>query len=411
MRADPPQARLLDLSRLLSRAGRVLTGVDRVERAYLRALLASEVPAYGLIRTPLGFLLLDAQGMKTLCDKIDGTLPWGPASRLSKLFSKLPVALQRALTDARKLAVSRCTRRRLGAMLKRHLPANTAYLNTGHSNLSEAVVSGVTALKGASIAVFVHDVIPLELPEFQRSGTVARFEAFLRRTAQEADLVIYNSSASQAAAEAHMAGFGRVPRGIVAHLGVELATPDHSTLPVGLPVSEPYFLCVGTIEPRKNHMFLLDVWEQMEKQAPPQEMPHLLICGQRGWKNDEFFFRFDNSRLKGRYLHEIAGLSDGAVAALLDEAAGVVFPSLAEGYGLPVLEAAGRSVPVICAELPVYREVLGDIPVYASVQDSYLWIRRIMSLAQSRRGGQKPEQEAFTPPSWDAHFNLVLSET
>jgi glycosyltransferase involved in cell wall biosynthesis len=411
MRNDTPAARLLDLSRLISRAGRVLTGVDRVERAYLDAVLESDVPAYGLIRTPLGFLLLDEAGLRKLADKIDGIKPWGAASRFAKVFSKLSPELQRALTDMRKLSIARSTRRGLGRMLKRHLPDRTAYLNTGHSNLTDYVITGVKALPGATIAVFVHDTIPLDLPHFQREGSVERFKLFLRRVSAKADLVIYNSRATQESAERHMAEYGRTPKRLVAHLGVDLHKADKSALPKGLPFEEPFFVCVGTLEPRKNHLLLIDVWEQIEKQVPPQDMPHLLICGQRGWKNEEFFFRLDNSRLKGRFVHEVAGLSDGAIAALLDEAAGVVFPSLAEGYGLPVLEAAARKVPVICADLPVYRELLADIPVYASVNDSYLWIRRIMSLAESRRTGQRPTREAFAPPTWTAHFNLVLSET
>lgn len=411
MTHDAPQARLLDLSRLISRAGRVLTGVDRVERAYLDAVLKSDVAAFGLIRTPLGFLLLDEAGLKDLASKIDGEAPWGAASRLSKVFRKIDPEQQRALTDARKLAIARSTKRGLGRMLKRYLPDRTAYLNTGHSNLTDFVTTGVKALRGSTISVFVHDTIPLDLPHFQRDGSVERFELFLRRVSAKADLAIYNSQVTQNSAEEHMGRIGRVPRGLVAHLGVELPAADPSALPATMPLEEAYFLCVGTIEPRKNHLFLVDVWERIEKQVPPQEMPHLIICGQRGWKNEEFFFRLDNSRLKGRFIHEVAGLSDGAIAALLDNAAGVVFPSLSEGYGLPVLEAAGRNVPVICAELPVYRELLADIPVYASVNDSYLWIRRIMSLAQKRRAGQRPQEEAFAPPTWTEHFNLVLSET
>jgi len=141
MKSERPSARLLDMSRLLSRAGRVLTGVDRVERAYLDALIASKVPAFGLIRTPLGFLLLDESGMQKLAAKIDGDVSWGPASRLAKVFSKLPPELQRALTDARKLAVARCTRRGLGQMLKRHLPDRTWFATLPHAR-TEHFVNG-----------------------------------------------------------------------------------------------------------------------------------------------------------------------------------------------------------------------------------------------------------------------------
>lgn len=411
MKRDNPPARLLDLSRLISRAERVMTGVDRVERAYLDAVLADDVPAFGLIRTPIGFLLLDETGLRALAEKFDGTRPWGEARRQMSIFHSIDARHHRALSDARKLAIARSIRRGLGRMLKRHLPKGSAYINVGHTNLTDYVTRGVKALAGATISVMVHDTIPLDWPDFQREGSPERFKLFLSKVAQRADLVIYNSAATQADAERHMAQLGRVPRGMVAHLGVELPRADPSGLPKYFPPEEPYFVCVSTLEPRKNHLLLVDVWEQIEKQTPPQDMPHLIICGTRGWKNDELFFRLDGSRLKGRFIHELSGLDDGAMAALVEGAAGAAFPSFAEGYGLPVFEALARGTPVICADLPVYREVARDIPVYASLNDSYLWIRRVMSLAESKRAGRKAMIEAFDAPSWDAHFNLVLSET
>ncbi len=411
MKSDQPTARLLDLTRLVSRAGRVLTGVDRVERAYLDAFLASEVPVWGLIRSPLGFLLLDEAGLRELADKIDGKSDWGRTSRLMNVFSKLAIEHRRALSDARSLTIARCTRHRLGRMLAKHLPPKTAYVNTGHSNFNDYVATGIRALKGSMIAVFVHDTIPLDHPEFQRPETVASFGLFLKRVSTHADLVIYNSRVTQGDTERHFGSYGRVPRGIVAHLGVETAAADASTLSKGMPPERPYFVCVGTLEPRKNHSFLLRLWERLEKQTPPQDLPELLFVGSRGWMNEEFFFHFDNSRLKGQFVHELGGLSDQAVAALLENASGVLFPSLVEGYGLPVIEAAALGVPVICPELPVYKEVLGDIPVYASINDSYLWIRRIMALAESKKAGREARREPFKAPTWIEHFNIVLSET
>lgn len=411
MRSESPPARLLDLSRLISRAGRKPTGIDRVERAYLDAILACDVPAWGLVRTPLGFILLDEAGLKGLADRIDGKNPWGEASRLMRVFSKINANHRRALSDARRLAKARATRRLLGRMLNRHLPRGTAYLNVGHSSLTDFVTTGVKAIPGATIAVMVHDTIPLDLPQYQRPEAPERFRLFLQRVARKADLVIYNSAATQADAEKHLNGFGRCPKGIVAHLGVDLPEADSKGLPKGLPPQRPYFVTVGTIEARKNHAFLLSIWEQMEKQTPPQDIPELVFIGARGWANEEFFFRFDHSRLKSQFIHEANGLDDGAMAALLDGAAGALFPSFAEGYGLPVFEALARGVPVICPELPVYREIARDIPVYASINDSYLWIRRIMALTKSSGAEQDKTANAFKPPRWEAHFNLVLSQT
>lgn len=161
-------------------------------------------------------------------------------------------------------------------------------------------------------------------------------------------------------------------------------------------------MTLGTIEPRKNHALLLDLW---------QDIPdaHLLICGQRGWSNEAVFARLDAHPPR---VHELPGLSDADVFGLISEAAGFLFPSFTEGYGLPPIEAAALGTPVICNDLPIYREVLGDIPIYVNVSQGYLWAETIKRLANEQTthtSGAKGALDPFDPPSWDAHFKTVLS--
>ncbi|MEZ5714626.1 MAG: glycosyltransferase [Paracoccaceae bacterium] len=364
------------------------------------------------MRTPIGFLLLDTKGLEGFAARIEGRTPWGAASRLARVFGKLDAAQQRALSDLRRLSVARCGRPGLARMLRRSMKPSFAYLNVGHSNLNDRVLHTVKYGAKGRIAVMVHDTIPLDHPLYQTPASVERFREMLKRVQRHADLAIYNSRATRKDAERHMAGWdGPMPQGVVAHLGVDLAEPRPDELPPGLPPEGAYFVTVGTIEPRKNHALLLDVWERMVKQTPPQEMPHLVICGSRGWMNEEVFFRMDRSALMGEHVHEYAGLTDGAVAALLEGAAGALYPSFAEGYGLPQIEAAARGVPVICADLPATREILGDIPVYASLKDSYLWQRRIAAMATGRAAARQASEGRFDPPGWKQHFNKVFSQT
>ncbi len=384
---NPPPARLLDITRLMRRVGKVLTGVDRVELAYLRALLADSVPVFGLIRTRFGYLLLDGRGLADLQNVLAG-----PHVDLTTDMQR-----RRAWRLARRLAVHRALPMFLESMLRRAVPHGASYVNVGHSNLTERVLSAVKSACDARISVMIHDVIPLEFPEFQRSGTVPQFNAMLARVAACADHIIYNSQDTRARAEFYIA---RKPDPIVAHLGTELAEPDPSTLPADLPLHGPYFVCLGTIEPRKNHAFLLDIWQDMAEDAP-----HLLIVGNRGWNNDAVFARLDVLPKDGT-VREISGLNDGALSALIAGARGVLFPTFAEGFGLPATEAVACGVPVIVNELDIFRETMGDIPIYASVSDRYLWINKIKELAGAESTARKTKQ--FDPPTWAAHFKIVL---
>jgi glycosyltransferase involved in cell wall biosynthesis len=382
---NPPPARLLDLTRLMRRAGKVLTGVDRVEAAYLRAMLHDDVPLFGLIRSRLGYILLDRAGLDALCPVLTGN----PADVRQDQIWQL----------ARRRAIARVPPILLTRMLRRALPRRVAYVNVGHSNLTQRVLGALRAVN-AHIAVMIHDVIPLEFPDYQRDGTVPAFAAMIARVGAAADLVIYNSNDTKRKAEAQW----RVPpASIVSHLGTKATSPAPDEIPKNAPMRPPFFICIGTIEPRKNHAFLLDLWAEMGPDAPG-----LIIAGGRGWKNEAVFARLDALPADGP-VREVAGLSDGALAALMDQCAGALFATHAEGFGMPAAEAVARGVPVIANDLPVLREILGDIPIYASVTDRYLWRKSIKELADGWPNA--PKQTPFTPATWDAHFKTVLRLT
>ncbi|MGP6089031.1 glycosyltransferase family 4 protein [Antarctobacter jejuensis] len=375
-----------------------MTGVDRVEFAYLTHLLRAG-SLWALVRTSLGYVLLDPEGTAALHAKI-AAQDWGPPDRLSRIKRKLDPMRARAEADLRRLCRARCLPLRLSAMLRRHLPRGVTYFNTGHSNLTDRVLSALTGIE-ARVTVFVHDTIPLDEPQFQRPGTVQVFRHFLNRTCDRAELIVCNSAQTERDITRHRKGL-RIPRTVVAPLGVDLTTPTKA--PTG-PWQDPYFVTLGTIEPRKNHALLLDIWSDIPD-------AHLLICGSRGWENHAVFAALDAHPPR---VHELPGLDDGQIAALLKGSAGLLFPSLAEGYGLPPVEAAALGVPVVLNDLPIYREVLGDIPVYLDAGKGYFWRKEIIRMAEHHRAGTQDTSAKsaprFDPPTWEDHFKIVLTLT
>ncbi len=407
---NPPTARLLDITRLISRVGRgPLTGVDRVEMAYLSRLSSDSVPLFLLARSSLGFVLLGGAAALPLLNRLAGAEPWGAADLLSRLARIKAPARAAAEADLRRLSLDRCSPAGLAGMLRKHLPRGAAYLNVGHSNLGAETLAAISQVPGIRIAVLIHDTIPLDHPEFSRRGMPGRFAARLAAVGAHADLVICNSHATAADVQRNLAPRGRVPALVTAHLGVDPPCPDFVALPKRPAPGRPWFVTVGTIEPRKNHALLLKLWEELstEMDAPPL----LYILGRRGWRNEDVFRVLDTAPFMGRTVFEMNDLPDGGVAALTAGARALLFPSLAEGYGLPPLEAAALGVPVLASDLAVYREVLGDFGVYLDGGDPYPWRKKIIELMRDTGTAGSTETARMAVPTWENHFDTVLKRT
>ncbi len=386
----PATARILDVTRLVNRAGLLPTGVDRVERAYLSELAArSDVPFFAIARTALGYVVLDHAGARALADAVK-TGEWGQADIISRLNPRLDGSRKIGQSFVRRHRFARSGRRGLSALLGRIVPDGFTYLNVGHSNLNARMFDG---LNGAKKVVLLHDTIPLDWPQTQRNGATDAFARKLELVSKNVDLVVCTSDQCALDVTRHLLPMGRIPPMITAHLGVDTVTPD----PSYEPPEKPYFVSVGTIEPRKNHAMLLDIWAEWVD-APP-----LYFCGKRGWNNSAVFERLD---AKPDNVIECNDLSDGQIAALVSGANAMLFPSFAEGFGLPPAEALALGTRVVCADLPVYREILGDSAVYVDPNDRYLWEKTIKKMAGSQDSVAK---QAFVPPSWDRHFKTVLS--
>lgn len=377
-----------------------MTGIDRVEYAYLSQLSALPVPLFGLVRSAAGWLLLDTAGCRGFAALVTGQAALPRADLLSRLMHRKDPMRARAETAARKLAVARAARPGLARLLRR-LPQGSSYLNVGHANLTDRGLATL-ARAALSVTVLIHDTIPLDHPEFARPDTVEPFRARLAAVARHASCVIHLTAAARTLTEAQLARLGRVPPGLVAPNGVDLPKPDTTALPPGLDLTPPYFVTLGTIEPRKNHGFLLDLWHQI-----PAPVPRLFIIGNRGWADAGLLARLDSLPKDGP-VQVLQGLSDGAVAALLAGANALLAPSLAEGYGLPPVEAACLGTPVIATDLAVTRELLGNMAVYLPASDIYSWMETIVRQASALRF-RSDETHSWKAPTWDEHFKKVLS--
>lgn len=389
--------RVLDLSRLASRAGKTLTGIDRVELAYLRRFLADSAPCFFLCRTSHGFVLMDRAGGQAF-EKAVTTGAWGRADLQSYLARRKRHEVRAAHSLVRRHRIGRGRHGRLVLLLTTYLPENSELYLIGHQNLDEATLQALDVGFGGNINVMIHDTIPLDYPETQRQRVVERFEDAIKAVSKHAARVICISDFAAERVKQHLEKAGNVPEIVVSHLGVDRPNPKFAEVPKYIDLSDDYFVIAGTIEPRKNHMLLLEVWQSLD----PENRPRLFVCGSRGWLNKTVFDRLDRG-IKG--VQEYPNLSDGALAAVIHGSRALLCPSLVEGFGLTPVEAASMGVPVICSSIPVFREILGDYADYRDPRDNFSWrtaVNEIMGVSREEH------VTAFVPSTWEQHFSKVF---
>lgn len=396
MGAEPPRL-ILDITRLAARCGRpVLSGIDRVERAWLAEVLARDPAALFLVGTRLGQMVLPAAAGRRLLEWIERP---DTAPRPGPVLKGL--AGRRAARAAKLAALARMAEGPLSGLARR-LPSTGGWLiSVGHQNA--AGLARARALPGLGRAVLVHDTIPLDDAGEDRAG--ARRLRRLLGQAVTADLTICNSRATAADLVRH-AG---LPRALcVAPLGIDLALPDPAALPPGLAGQGPMFLALGTLTPRKGQGMLLDLWEGLAAEPPPEGLPMLVLAGPVGHAGRDIAARAARMAAAGYPVCHAPALPDAAVAALMGRALALLAPSRAEGFGLPLAEAAARGLPVLAADLPAYREVLGDYPVYVESPAPYAWAAAIRAFSAAAGAGRATERRAIRVPCWTQHFNRVF---
>ncbi|MGL4410135.1 MAG: glycosyltransferase, partial [Zoogloea sp.] len=227
--------------------------------------------------------------------------------------------------------------------------------------------------------------------------------------------LVLNSRDTQNALLAYAADRGIAPPpSVVAPLapGMLSSSPEPECVPRMIWTPQqvaPYFVMLGTVEPRKNHLLSLNVWCELVQTLGPV-CPRLVLIGQRGWECEQVVDMLERCPALKSVLIELPSCPDAELKAWLEGARALLFPSFVEGFGMPLVEALMLRVPVIASRLPVFHEIAGNIPEYLHPLDGPGWKAMVLDYMQAdgaRRVAQQARMEAYTPPGWDTHFSIV----
>ncbi|MES2978749.1 MAG: glycosyltransferase family 1 protein [Pseudomonadota bacterium] len=373
---------LIDISRLLARAGqgRLPTGVDRVGLAYLSRWGSR---AQAVLQKGTWRRLVPAAESHALFDLVQrptADFAW----RLKKLIARACVPPWPSQDAKGRVAF---------------------YL--AHSELDRPGFGVWLQRTRQKPVFFVHDLIPITHPEYCRPGETQAHTQRMRLALQLGAGVVANSAATLASltAFAQAQGLAMPPATVALLAPAQLPAPALSTRPM----APPYFVVLGTIEPRKNHVLLLTLWRELAERLGTAA-PHLVVIGQRGWECENAADLLERCEALRGLVHEVPDCKDTELPRYLHHAQALLFPSFAEGYGMPLAEALQAGTPVVASSLPVFEEIAGDVPEYLSPLDGLGWLEAITDYAAPdgpRRQAQLQRMQALALPTWDEHFEQV----
>jgi len=375
---------LLDVSRLIWRSwrGQLPTGIDRACLAYVRH---HDGNARALVQRGGFTHVLDRR-----------------ASR--KLFALLldrPADFRRkALT----LAVRSFPSFLIGAGI---VPKGSLYLNIGHTGLDRGGHRRWVRRNRVRAVYYVHDLIPITHPQFNRAGEAQRHSARMKTILRYGAAILANSEDSLARLHDFAGERGlEMPPTLCAPLGLESFRPAPQRPPL---LNAPYFVVLGTIEARKNHQLLLRIWRRLAEHLG-ETTPKLVIIGQRGWSVEDVTNSLDHDETLRPHILELSGCGDDDLPVWLSHAQALLFPSHVEGQGLPLMEALSLGTPAIASDLAVYREFAGDIPDYLDPDDEAAWLSLITEYTapdSPRAARQRERLATYKIFSWEDHFHRV----
>jgi glycosyltransferase involved in cell wall biosynthesis len=261
---------------------------------------------------------------------------------------------------------------------------------------------------GIVLGAMLHDLFPLLLPETCEEVTIKWFNIWFGQIIPRADFFVTNSKATNSSLRGYLECHpqlrpqsyksGSFRLGAELDLAIEESKPSGYTLPFW-EMPGRAILSVGTIEPRKNHKYLLDVFDLLRQRGTDVS---LIIVGQPGWKNKDILSRIQSHPDFGNRLLHLDEASDRDLLAAIDRSDCMVCPSIAEGFGLPVIEGLISGLKVFASDIEVFREIGGDYCQYFDLGNpDSLALQIATFFSQTRLSSKREDDIIFSWPNWE----------
>lgn len=264
------------------------------------------------------------------------------------------------------------------------------------------------------IMLFCYDIIPILMPEHCAPGVPEKFPGYFADVAWCADLVLCISECSRNDLEDYLHTVGApIPELGIVRLGGDI--PTSATLPPSTEIAnllgERYILFVSTIEARKNHRVLYQAYKRLLSSGK-LNLPKLVFVGMQGWGVDHLICELHEDQQVQPYILRLQNISDSDLNHLYQNCLFTVYPSLYEGWGLPVAESLAYGKFCLASNAASIPEIGGDLVHYLPPQDESAWTEhlewyfRYPEVVDER---QEVIRRDYVPTSWKETGASILN--
>jgi glycosyltransferase involved in cell wall biosynthesis len=260
---------------------------------------------------------------------------------------------------------------------------------------------------GVHIVVFVHDLISVRNPAYVEAEAAEVFRMGFNDIAVIADRILTSSTFVAKDIGLYLeerfnfkVEVESLP--LATELGLSRVSPTDARDELSYLASDGYVLCVGTIEIRKNHVYLIRIWERLIREFKGR-IPNLVFVGKWGWRIDDLREEIEESDYLESRLHIYNDASDAELAWFYEHCLFTIYPSFAEGWGLPVGESLAFGKPCIASNTTSLPEVGGDLCKYVDpcdLADGYRVVSAVLSDQTALSDWTAGVRREFKPKSW-----------
>lgn len=406
---------------------RPVTGVTRMELECARIFLDSEPSPVRFVQLDSRtrcFVVCEPSGLSqrlAYLESLEGHPPGRLRPYLKRLLGMLPDRAQTSVLTA--LSFPRRLIQKLQGSFRPHslssgsdgvFQKGDCFVTVGFNLLAEQfnVLAEIRQRVDLRVVSCCHDLIPWVRPDLTLDRITRTFVRYLDDLVRVSDHVVCISECTAKDMNRFLEMNPTPPSTSVIRLGsrighMRVAPPSETISSI---LGRPFILYVSTIERRKNHEILLDAYRWLLNQGT-SDLPMLVLVGMRGWGAERFCQKLDADPEVARYVTLLHHVSDHDLSHLYQKTLFTVYPSLYEGWGLPVAESLAYRKFCIASDAASVPEVGADLVRYCDPRDASAWgeaIFRFASHPEAIATEEEKIRQGYHPPEWHDTVRQIM---